>query len=71
MADPVILVDAPDPDDLEDVVVQSREKRAIAGDSSVDRDRAEARLTTTADRLVVLVLFGDEVYGYTMGRPPG
>jgi hypothetical protein len=70
LADPLILVDAPDPEDLDDVAVESRARLAVALAGCVDGVDAEVLLTTPADRLIVLVLFGDEVHGYTMDRPP-
>jgi hypothetical protein len=71
LADPLILVDVPDPEDIDAVAVGSRVRLAVALAGCVDGVDAEVLLTTPADRLIVLVLFGDEVHGYTMDRPPG
>src|SRR4051794_37289053 len=71
LADPVILVDAPDPGRPDEVAVESRARLALAAAGCVDRASAEALLTAPAGRLIVLVLFGDEVHGYTMDRPAG
>jgi hypothetical protein len=70
LADPLILLDAPDPGRPDEVVVESRERLAVALAGCVDRASAEALLTAPAGRLIVLVLFGDEVHGYTLDRPP-
>lgn len=71
LIDPVIVIDAPDPSDPEDVEVESRERLEVAFADSASADLREALLKTPAARLDVLVLFGDEVHGYTMDRPPG
>ena len=71
LLDPVILVDAPDPTDPGAVVVGSREKLEVLGAGGDDKGCKDDLLTTPADRLDVLVLFGDEVHRYTMDRPAG
>ena len=71
VVDPVILVDASDPPSPAAIVVESREKLALAMTGAVGLDGANVLLTTPAARLAVLVLFGDEVHGYLMARPPG
>ena len=67
--DPVILIDAPDPTDPGVVVVGSREKLEVLGAGGDDKGCKDDLLTTPADRINVLVLFGEEVDGYTMDRP--
>lgn len=69
IAIPVILIDAPDPDHLEDVTVGSRERAELI--PHVGPDYAGALLRTPADRLSVLVLFGDRAYGYEVDVPVG
>ena len=71
VSDPVIVLDAPDPTDLDDVEVEARPKMQVALDESTGAALANDLLTTPADRLHVIVLFGDEVHGYTIDRPTG
>lgn len=70
IADPVILIDAPDPTDPDAVQVFSRERLEVVASSTDDALRRDL-LATPADRLDVLVLFGDEMHGWTVDRPPG
>src|SRR4051794_4892021 len=69
LLDPVVLVDAPDPTDLDAVVVASGEKLEILGAGGDDKGCKDALLTTPADRISVLVLIGEEIHGSTMARP--
>lgn len=71
LIDPVIVIDAPDPEDAGNIDVEPRERLEVAFSDSAGADLREDLLATPADRLNVLVLFGDEVHGYTMDRPPG
>ena len=46
-------------------------KAVVVDAAGDDGELRRALLTTPADRLDVLVLFGDETHGWTMARPPG